>query len=49
MATRLKEAIESSPRTWGCFWTVWDRRERCGVFPTHVGVFPGISALRSIA
>ena len=30
---------ESSPRTWGCFLTVWFLFLRGRVFPTHVGVF----------
>ena len=29
----------SSPRTWGCFYSLEARRNRDAVFPTHVGVF----------
>ena len=30
---------ESSPRTWGCFWSPGDELRNQRVFPTHVGVF----------
>ena len=30
----------SSPRTWGCFRRLPGCWQPCGVFPTHVGVFP---------
>ena len=30
----------SSPRTWGCFLTVRQKKKRASLFPTHVGVFP---------
>ena len=30
---------ESSPRTWGCFWSRRSSRRILCVFPTHVGVF----------
>ena len=33
-------AVESSPRTWGCFLISDLHLLICGVFPTHVGVFP---------
>ena len=29
----------SSPRPWGCFWIYRASCEKCGVFPTPVGVF----------
>ena len=32
--------IESSPRTWGCFWYSCAYCVTYNVFPTHVGVFP---------
>ena len=31
---------KSSPRTWGCFCLELVNPAQCGVFPTHVGVFP---------
>ena len=34
-------AATSSPRTWGCFHQAARRADEYGVFPTHVGVFPG--------
>ena len=30
---------ESSPRTWGCFWSLGAQAGASVVFPTHVGVF----------
>ena len=33
-------ALESSPRTWGCFYDYDCPYGYAGVFPTHVGVFP---------
>ncbi len=33
---------KSSPRTWGCFLIASIFESFIGVFPTHVGVFPGI-------
>ena len=35
--------VESSPRTWGCFPPIVFIWLACSVFPTHVGVFPGLS------
>ncbi len=32
--------LRSSPRTWGCFKLLKNKRKRVTVFPTHVGVFP---------
>ena len=32
----------SSPRMWGCFLMRCMARYECGVFPTHVGVFPEV-------
>ena len=37
----------SSPRTWGCFYCCRFRFSLCTVFPTHVGVFPAVTASRS--
>ncbi len=34
------QAIESSPRPWGCFWELAALPPRHSVFPTPVGVFP---------
>ncbi len=45
-------AETSSPRTWGCFWHPCNGKRPCGVFPTHVGVFPpcvaGTAARKSL-
>ena len=35
--------LGSSPRLWGCFSKKRGRKERPGVFPTLVGVFPPLS------
>ena len=37
--------LRSSPRTWGCFQLPRLRECSEDVFPTHVGVFPGLTAL----
>ena len=39
--------IESSPRTWGCFFMFFFIGFREFVFPTHVGVFPWRDPLRA--
>ena len=39
-APRKNPIAASSPRTWGCFIASSCRLASCGVFPTHVGVFP---------
>ncbi len=39
--------LRSSPRTWGCFLNMLPTLQPISVFPTHVGVFPTISMLRS--
>ena len=36
---------ESSPRTWGCFLFLKNRKKVVDVFPTHVGVFPSVMKL----
>ena len=42
-------ALESSPRTWGCFYDYDCPYGYAGVFPTHVGVFLSRCALRKAA
>ena len=37
--------VASSPRTWGCFWTLDFNAHVVNVFPTHVGVFPTLFGL----
>ena len=32
--------VQSSPRTWGCFYGRLSASDHPSVFPTHVGVFP---------
>ncbi len=39
---------ESSPRLWGCFLTKGIRLSSWVVFPTPVGVFPSLAALRGL-
>ena len=36
------EVMESSPRPWGCFWSVCEKLSGQLVFPTPVGVFLNI-------
>jgi len=42
----ISSKVESSPRSWGCFYYPRPGQEDCSVFPTFVGVFPS-SAISS--
>ena len=42
------QRVQSSPRTWGCFFIILLFFYHSSVFPTHVGVFPRKGDVRSL-